>query len=395
MSKVLRKVLGGTTALALALSLALPVWAADPQVTIYAGEHRAVQELLEMDLYQRDGQDVFQFVEGMELVTPVNRVTKDMEFQLTPAGKQTALTVNYLTDLDGDGVYELLSGEEEPVGDAMGADGALTPGGTSEALTAGATYRITGETLLQRGTAAMERRSTPGSGTYLSQVTASSFRPEDTVYMITVSDLAGDEELCYYFRLYDALPTTAGIRDYIDVPVTAWYAGAVDYVLSEGLLSGTSDSRFSPYATLSRGMLAQILYNLAGRPETGDSSFQDVPRDAWYYQAVTWAVEEGILSGTSETTFLPNQVCSREQTALVLRQFAKYMGVDVSARADLDRFADDQSVSPWAREAVEWAVASGLLAGSGGTSPSLNPGDGLNRAEFSTMLRTLCQSVLP
>ena len=143
MSKVLRKVLGGTTALALALSLALPVWAADPQVTIYAGEHRAVQELLEMDLYQRDGQDVFQFVEGMELVTPVNRVTKDMEFQLTPAGKQTALTVNYLTDLDGDGVYELLSGEEEPVGDAMGADGALTPGGTPEALTAGATYRIT------------------------------------------------------------------------------------------------------------------------------------------------------------------------------------------------------------------------------------------------------------
>ncbi len=395
MNKVLRKGLGGAAALALTLSLAIPVWAADPQVTIYAGEHRGVQELLELDLYQRDGQDAFRFVERMELVTPVNRVTKDMEFQLIPAGVQTALTVNYLTDLDGDGVYELLSGEEEPVGDALSADGRLTPGGTPEALTAGAVYRITGEALLQRGAAAIERRSAPGSDTYLSQVAADSAQTDEMVYMITVSNLAGEEELCYYFRLYDQLSAVAGIRDYVDVPVTAWYAGAVDYVLSEGLLSGTSDSQFSPFATLSRGMLAQILYNLAGRPETGDSSFQDVPQDAWYYQAVTWAVEAGVLSGASETAFLPNQVCSREQTALVLRQFAKYMGADVSAQAELDGFADQRSVSPWAREAVEWAVASGLLAGTGGSSPALNPGGGLNRAEFATILRTLCQTVLP
>lgn len=115
-----------------------------------------------------------------------------------------------------------------------------------------------------------------------------------------------DYELCYYLNLFDQLPAPSA-ADYQDVPPGAWYYGAVDYVVSQGLLSGSSRSRFSPEQPLTRAMLAQVLFQLAGQPDGGLTHFVDVPDTAWCYSAVSWAVSRDIMSGVDGETFAPER----------------------------------------------------------------------------------------
>ena len=155
--------------LTLTLTLGVPALAADPlagggfaQVAISAKNSDSPTLDLDLALYRRNSSNAFTKVESMDYVTPVNRLTKDMTFILTPQAKQVTLTVDYLTDLNGDGVYELLSGQDRPVGDVLSADGTLTSAssGVSTQLTQGRTYSITGNALLARGQAAIQDRTT-------------------------------------------------------------------------------------------------------------------------------------------------------------------------------------------------------------------------------------------
>ena len=124
--------LSAAAALALALTLALPASAADPlasggfaEVLISAQETDIPEESLQLALYQRDSTGAFQYTETLDFTTPVNRVTKDVELHVTPNAQQVTLTVDYLTDLNGDGAYELLTGEDTPVWDVLTASGSL------------------------------------------------------------------------------------------------------------------------------------------------------------------------------------------------------------------------------------------------------------------------------
>ena len=175
-------------------------------------------------------------------------------------------------------------------------------------------------------------------------------------------------------------------RSFADVAPDAWYAGAVDFAVSHQLFTGTTDTTLEPETTLSRAMLTAVLYQLEGAPEAGESTFPDVAADSWYADAAAWVQENGLMAGT-ERGFEPDSPVTREQIAAILYQYARLAGLDTAPRGDVDAFTDGASVSPWAEEAVSWALGSGLLAGSG--DGTLTAGGQATRGEAAAMLRQL------
>ena len=154
----------------------------------------------------------------------------------------------------------------------------------------------------------------------------------------------------------------AGFRD---VDEDAWYHEAVDYALDNGLMSGVSDREFAPGSTLTRAMVAQMLYSLEGKPAAGSADFADVAEGAWYADAISWAAGEGIVSGYGDT-FGPNDPITREQLAAILYRYAQNEGYKTSQSGKgTEGYLDASSISSYAVKAMDWAVNAGLLSGKG------------------------------
>ena len=171
---------------------------------------------------------------------------------------------------------------------------------------------------------------------------------------------------------------------FVDVAAEEWYGEAVAAVYARGLMTGTAKDTFAPELAASRGMVVSILHRLTGSPTVNAEVFEDVAADDWYGQAVAWAASEGIASGTSAETFSPNAAVTREQLAALLCNFAAQQGVDTTACSDLSSFDDAATVSDWAQDAVSWAHAEGLLAGTSATT--LSPQGEATRAQLAAML---------
>lgn len=171
---------------------------------------------------------------------------------------------------------------------------------------------------------------------------------------------------------------------YFDVSSTAWYYNAVKYAVEKGLFSGVTDTQFGPNVSMTRGMLVTVLYKLEGRPAAGGNSFIDVSSNAYYSNAVAWAASKNIVSGIGDGMFAPGQAISREQMVVILYKYAQNKGMDTSASASLSNFADYDKVSPWAREAMQWAVGAGLISGKNGSI--LDPTGTATRAEVASIL---------
>lgn len=171
---------------------------------------------------------------------------------------------------------------------------------------------------------------------------------------------------------------------FVDVAAEEWYGEAVAAVYAQGLMTGTAEDTFAPELAASRGMVVSILHRLTGSPTVNAEVFEDVAADDWYGQAVAWAASEGIASGTSAETFSPNAAVTREQLAALLCNFAAQQGMDTTARSDLSSFDDAETVSDWAQDAVSWAHAEGLLAGTSVTT--LSPQGEATRAQLAAML---------
>ena len=172
---------------------------------------------------------------------------------------------------------------------------------------------------------------------------------------------------------------------FTDVPENAWYYDAVAYAYENGWMNGTTSTTFAPGSTTSRGMIVTILHRIEGKPSIQESSaFLDVPLDAWYADAVDWAAEHGIVEGYSDTAFGPNDPITREQMAAILYRYAQYKGYDVSAKADLNKFTDADEISNYALEALQWANAEGLINGKG--DGVLDPKGQATRAEAAAIL---------
>ena len=157
-----------------------------------------------------------------------------------------------------------------------------------------------------------------------------------------------------------------GLRrhDFTDVPDGAWYFGGVYDAVDAGLMVGTSDTEFSPLLRTSRAMIAVILYQMGGRPETdGVLGFTDTKDGQWYSKAVLWASRTGITAGYPDGRFGVNDPVTREQLIALMYRFAEYSGADVSAAADLTVYPDSEKISSYAREKLAWGVAAGLISG--------------------------------
>jgi len=184
---------------------------------------------------------------------------------------------------------------------------------------------------------------------------------------------------------------------FADVADTAWYYDGVVYAYENGVFSGTSTTAFSPAATMTRGQLVAVLWRMAGSPEpTKTAAFTDVDSDAYYAKAVNWAVEKGITSGKSTTSFDPKAAISRQQFATFLYQYAKLMKYDTTQGGMAIReFSDYGQISSYAGEAMAWANAAGLIQGSStGTAASkINPTGTATRGQVAVILMRFAKNV--
>ena len=173
-----------------------------------------------------------------------------------------------------------------------------------------------------------------------------------------------------------------------DIARDAWYKDAIQYAYDNGLMTGVSDTEFAPEATTTRAMIVSILARLENVTTAEAAGFADVDDNEWYATAVNWAASVGVVNGYEDNTFRPNQPITREQLAAILMNYSAYKGQDVSARADLDNYTDQPSA--WATETMSWAVAEGLI--SGVTADQLQPQGNATRAQVAaTLQRFLAQ----
>jgi len=177
-----------------------------------------------------------------------------------------------------------------------------------------------------------------------------------------------------------AVPTLAA--GFSDVSADAWYSESVAYIQDNGIMSGTTETEFEPNASMSRAMLAMVLYRMEGSPAvSGTDNFTDTLNDAWYANAVYWASEQNLIGGYGNNLFGTNDPVSREQIATILWRYAKSPEII----GNTESFADANIISNWATTAVEWAKENNIVGGKG--ENLFDPAGQATRAEVATILR--------
>lgn len=172
---------------------------------------------------------------------------------------------------------------------------------------------------------------------------------------------------------------------FVDVTEDKWYYDAVAYVYQQGIMVGMSETTFEPNTTVNRAQVVQMLYNLEGQPQvSGDSGFSDIWDDQWYAKAVAWASANDVVAGYEDGTFRPTRAVTREEFAQILYNYAKCKGYGLSASADLGKFPDSGQVSSWAETALGWANGNGLI--NGHDDGRLDPKGSTIRAQAASIL---------
>ena len=176
-----------------------------------------------------------------------------------------------------------------------------------------------------------------------------------------------------------------------DVTESDWFYDAVTYAYENGLMDGVGAGLFAPNSETTRAQLVTILYRLEGQPAvSGDLPFTDVEAGIWYTDAILWAAQNNIVNGVSDTEFAPGDDLTRQQLVTILYRYAKAKGCDVSASADLSGYPDADQVQGYAQPTMAWAVAEGIVEGMDG---NLNPAGNASRAQIATILMRFCEGV--
>ena len=219
-------------------------------------------------------------------------------------------------------------------------------------------------------------------------------------YQIELSFVTGDpnfidsneqKAIVKSFKIKDTVLKSRGIP-FTDVPTNAWYFNAVKFNYTNNMIKGLNDYTYGPSANLTRGMLVTILWRMEGNPKANSNLFKDVSASQYYYNAVNWAASNKIISGYGEGKFGPNDNITREQLAVILRNYAQFKKKNVSARTDLTKFADNAKISSYAKDAVSWAVSNKIISGkSNGTQ--VDPHGKATRAEVAAMLYNYCMNI--
>lgn len=193
----------------------------------------------------------------------------------------------------------------------------------------------------------------------------------------------------YYFYMPDQYVTVsayfapaASALPFNDVAYTSWYYDAVKFVYDKGIMDGVSYYRFAPDATITRGMVVTMLWRMAGEPYEAAAGFTDVAAGRYYTTAVAWAAKNGIVEGMTATTFAPDQAITREQLASILYRYAKWLGFS-GYGSDISGYTDAGKVSSYAYDAMSWAVRSGVVTGT--SARVLDPQGTASRAAAAQM----------
>lgn len=186
---------------------------------------------------------------------------------------------------------------------------------------------------------------------------------------------------------FKELPPQVTNQPFVDIREGNWYNDAVIYAYQNGLMNGTSDTTFAPNAVTTRAMVITTLYNLAGKPAVTAASFADVPANAYYADAATWAYEAGVVTGYTNGQLRLTDNITREQIAVMIYRYAQTAELHLTTVRDLSIFTDSDQISDYARQAIIWAYEIGLLNGKGNNV--LDPKGIATRAELATILMRL------
>ena len=206
---------------------------------------------------------------------------------------------------------------------------------------------------------------------------AAKLQDENFLRQLGIADATG---IAQKYGLGKGMPQSG----FTDGPDDAWYREAVEYVRDQGIMFGMEDTYFGAAQSLERSHFVTMIYRMAGEPQVQFiPEYLDVPDGTFYSLPVTWATKAGVITGYLDGTFGPANMMTREELATMIYRYAKGKGIDVSEKVELERFPDYQSVTSFAEEAVEWAVAKGIITGDQG---HIQPQKGASRADTATMI---------
>ena len=218
--------------------------------------------------------------------------------------------------------------------------------------------------------------------------------------MINATELSNGNVIYEFVRVDEKMDPISGYvymvytsdTPFTDVKSSTWYVEAVKYAYEAGIMGGVSKNEFVPNKNMTRAELVTVLWRLEGSPEVGGRvPFTDL-KQAWYKPAVLWAYRNNIVGGTSETRFSPNGAVTREQMATILFRYSEFMGYGTEKIADIGSFPDVSKVHDWAKSALSWAVAEGLVGGVAKNGKSyLDPRGSATRAQVATILQRFCE----
>ena len=184
------------------------------------------------------------------------------------------------------------------------------------------------------------------------------------------------------------------VNPFTDVSEKDWFYNDAMFVYKNGLMLGTSKTLFSPHGTVTRGMMATILWRMEGSLAPKDeNSFTDVEAERWYADAITWTTENGIFAGYSKDKFGPDDPITREQLTAIFYRYADYKGYKLTITGNLDKFEDADKITDYAKMVMQWAVGNGLIKGK--SENLLDPQGTATRAEISAMLHRFIEKVTP
>ena len=184
------------------------------------------------------------------------------------------------------------------------------------------------------------------------------------------------------------------VNPFTDVSEKDWFYNDAMFVYKNGLMLGTSKTLFSPHGTVTRGMMATILWRMEGSLAPKDeNSFTDVEAGRWYADAITWMTENGIFAGYSKDKFGPDDPITREQLTAIFYRYADYKGYKLTNTGNLDKFEDEDKITDYAKMVMQWAVGNGLIKGK--SENLLDPQGTATRAEISAMLHRFIEKATP
>lgn len=186
----------------------------------------------------------------------------------------------------------------------------------------------------------------------------------------------------YIITATNDMTITAKFSGYIDVKKTDWYYDAVNYVNNNGIMTGYSETKFAPNDKLSRAQACQVIYNIADADEQAtEAIFSDVSLGQWYTNAISWASKNGVVSGYGNDLFGPNDAITREQMAAILY---RYVGAPSVEKDNLASYTDSNQISDWATDALNWCVENKIMVGNG--NGTMTPNKIISRAEVATIM---------